>query len=86
MPVPGEELGETAGSACGVQRHARHPAAEAPGHDRLVGREQPAPRFRVIAGGLLLAGGDGADAPGGHATVPQLQIRKRVLTEHESRR
>ena len=74
MSVPGEQLGETAGSARGVQRHARRPAAEALGHDRLVGSEQPAHRFRVIAGGLLLVGGDGADPPGEHATVPQLLV------------
>jgi hypothetical protein len=44
--LPGTDIypfGEPAGSACGVQRHARLPAAEAFGHDRFVGSEQPAP-------------------------------------------
>jgi hypothetical protein len=50
MPALGQELGETAGPARGVQRHARLPTAEVLGHDRLVGREQPAARRRVVAG------------------------------------
>lgn len=74
MPALGEELGETAGPACGVQRDARSPAAEVLGHDRLVDSEQPAARVRVIAGGMLLVGGDGADALGEHAMVPQLLV------------
>ena len=76
VPASGEELGETAGPACGIQRHAGDPAAEALGHDRLVGCEQPAARLRVIAGGLLLVGGHGADALGEHAAVPQLLVIK----------
>ena len=54
MPALGEELGETAGPASGVQRHARLPAAEVLGHDRLVDCEQPTARVRVVSGGLLL--------------------------------
>jgi hypothetical protein len=65
------ELGEAAGHAGGVQCHAGCPAAEALGHDRLVGRGQPAASPRVIAGGLLLVGGDGADAPGEHRAILQ---------------
>jgi hypothetical protein len=44
MPLPGEEFGETTGPARGIQRNAGRSAAEALGHDRLVGREQPAAR------------------------------------------
>jgi hypothetical protein len=96
MPAPGEELGEAAGPAGGVQRHARLPAAEVLGHDQLVGSEQPAAGLLVIADGLLLVGGDGTDTLGEHATVPQLlviqqrdaleaeQISQRVLIDHES--
>jgi hypothetical protein len=61
MPALGQELGETAGPARGTQRHARLQGAEVVGHDRLVGREQPAARLRVLAGGPLV-GGDGGDA------------------------
>ena len=74
MPAPGEELGEPAGPAGGVQRHARLPAVEVLGHDRLVDREQPAARLRVVAGRQLLVGGNGADPLGEHATVPQLLV------------
>src|SRR5713226_1440409 len=62
------------GPAGGVQRHARFPVAEVLGHDRLVGREQPAARLRVVAGGLLLVGGDGADPLGEHRAVGQLLV------------
>ena len=44
------------------------------GHDRLIGREQPAACLRVIAAGLLLVSGNGADALGEHAAVPQLLV------------
>jgi hypothetical protein len=74
VPAPGQELGEAAGPARGVQRHARNPAAQVLGHDRLVGREQPAARLRVIAGGLLPVGGHRADALGEHPPVPQLVV------------
>ena len=74
MPAPGQEPGEPAGTAGGVQRHARHPAAQVLGHDGLVDSEQPAARFRVIADRLLLVGEDGADALGGYAAVPQLLV------------
>lgn len=71
MPASGEELGETAGPACGVQRHTGFPALEVLGHDRLVDSEQPAARVLVIAGGMLLVGSDGADTLGEYATLPQ---------------
>jgi hypothetical protein len=74
MSAPGKELGEAAGPAGGVQCHARFPVAEVLGHDRLVGREQPAARLGVVAGGLLLVGGDGADPLGEHRAVPQLLV------------
>ena len=50
------------------------PAAEVLGHDRFVGREQPAARLGVIAGGLRPVGGDGTSALGEHAAVPQLLV------------
>ena len=37
----------------------------------VVIREQPAARVGVIAGGLLLVAGEGADALGEHPAVPQ---------------
>jgi hypothetical protein len=64
------------GCGSGVERHAGLPVAEALGHDRLVGREQPAARVRVVAGGLLLVGDDGAGALGERAAVPQLLVIK----------
>ena len=69
MPPPGEDLGEAPGPASGVQGHARLPAVEEFGHDRLVDREQPAARMLVVTGGVLLVGGDGADLLGMHTTA-----------------
>ena len=74
MPAPGKECGEPSGAACGVQRHARPPAAEVLGHDRLVDSEQSAARFGVVAGGLLLVGGDSADALGDYRAALQLVV------------
>ncbi len=74
MPALSEELGEPPGSACGVQRHARLPAADVLSYHRLVGGEQSAARLRVIAGGLLLVGSDGADPLCEYAAVPQLVV------------
>ena len=74
MAAAGQELGETAGPAGGVQGHARLPAAEVLGDDRLVGREQAAARIGVIAGRLLLVGGDGADARRSYAAAAQALI------------
>jgi hypothetical protein len=74
VPALGEELGEAAGPAGGVQRHAGLPAAQVLGDDRLVDGEQPAARLGVIAGRLLPVGQDGADAVGGYTSVPQLLV------------
>jgi hypothetical protein len=68
MSALGEELGETAGPARGVQRHAGLATSEALCHDRLVGGKQTAACVCVIPGELLLVGGDGADPLGEHAT------------------
>jgi hypothetical protein len=78
MPAPGQELGEPAGPAGGVQRHARLPARQILGHDRLVSGEQPAARVRVIAGRQLLVGQHGADPLGEYAAVPQLLVIKQA--------
>jgi len=74
MPAAGEEPGEAPGPAGGVQGHAGLPAVEVFGHDRLVDREQPAARVLVVAGGVLLVGGDGADLLGEHTTAAQLLV------------
>ena len=74
MPAPSQELGESPGPAGGVQRHARLPAGEVLSYDRLVGREQPAARLRVVAGRHLLVDGGGADLLNQHAAVPQLLV------------
>jgi hypothetical protein len=62
------------GAARGRIRPVPAGGREVLGHDRLIGREQPAACLRVIAAGLLLVSGNGADALGEHAAVPQLLV------------
>jgi hypothetical protein len=49
-------------------------SAQVLGRDWLVHREQPAGSLLVIAAGLLLVGGDGADLLDKHPAVPQLLV------------
>ena len=72
--------------AGGVQCYAGLPAAEVLGHDRLVSGEQPAARFGVIAGGLLLAADDGADPLGEYALASAARTVQAVHPCAESQR